>query len=191
MPLPLGHALAGLALRQARPGLFFASGRADALFLMFLANLPDLDFLPGLLLGRPNLYHHGAFHSLGAALAVALGGALLLRSRQRRFAPAAALVFLAFASHLLLDLFALDLVPPYRLPLFWPFSDRHVTAPWPFFLNVTRSAASGDFFPSLLNGHNLAAALREAFLLGGAALAATRWRRRAERRRDGGGTSGG
>lgn len=191
MPLPLGHALAGLALRQARPRFFFAAGWADALFLMFLANLPDLDFLPGLLRGRPNLYHHGAFHSLGAALAVALGGAVLLRSPRRRFAPAAALVFLAFASHLLLDLFALDLVPPYGLPLFWPFSGEYVIAPCPLFLNITRSAASGDFFPSLFNGHNLAAALREAFLLGGAALAATGWRRRAGRRRDGRGTSGG
>ena len=74
MPLPIGHALAGIAMRQARPGLFFANRWADAFFFIFLANLPDADFLPGILLGCPNLYHHGIFHSLGAALAVALVG---------------------------------------------------------------------------------------------------------------------
>ena len=31
-------------------------------------NAPDLDFIPGLILGRPNLYHHGISHSLGAAV---------------------------------------------------------------------------------------------------------------------------
>ena len=70
MPLPIGHALAGIAFFQTRPGLFFKNKWLDAVFFVFLANLPDADFLPGLLLGFPNLYHHGIFHSLGAALAV-------------------------------------------------------------------------------------------------------------------------
>lgn len=183
MPLPVGHALAGLALRQVRPVFFSPRGWLDALLLMFLANLPDADFLPGLLLGRPNLHHHGPFHSLGAALGVALLGAALLRWRGRRFAPAAALIFLAFASHLLLDIFALDLVAPFGIPLFWPLSGGHVIAARPLFLNITRSAASGDFFPSLFNAHNLAAALRECVLLGGAALAAVMLRRRAAGKR--------
>lgn len=179
MPLPVGHALAGLALRQARPGFFSSQGWLDALFLMFLANLPDADFLPGFLLGRPNLHHHGPFHSLGAALGIALLGAVLCRWRGHRFAPAAALIFAAFASHLLLDLFALDRVAPFGIPLFWPLSGKHLIAARPLFVNITRSAASSDFFPSLFNAHNLAAALREGLLLGAPALAAIALRRRA------------
>ncbi len=170
MPLPIGHALAGLAFQQARPGIFFKNNWLDALCFMFLANLPDADFLPGLLLGRPNLYHHGAFHSLGAALAVAALGAGLLRLKTHRFWRPAAMIFLVFFSHLLLDFFALDYVAPYGLPLFWPFSGRYFIASRPFFLNITRSPEANDFFISIFNRHNLGAALREVVLLGGVAL---------------------
>ncbi len=203
MPLPIGHALAGLAMQRARPGFFFANRWLDAFFFMFLANLPDADFIPGLISGRPNLYHHGAFHSLGAALAVALIGAGFFRLKKRRadarphrrFRGPAAMIFLLFFSHLLLDLFALDLVAPFGLPLLWPFSGRYFIAGRPLFINVTRSSAAGDFFPSLFNSHNLAAALREVLILGSIALAAAWLRARAgksRRAREGkGGVSGG
>jgi inner membrane protein len=171
MPLPVGHALAGIGLQQLRPRFFFASAWLDALCFMFLANLPDADFIPGLLLGRPNLYHHGIFHSLGAAVAVAALGAELVRLRQGRFWRAAAMIFLLFFSHLLLDYFAIDLVAPYGLPLLWPFSGRYYIAAWPFFLNITRSPHAADFLASMFNRHNLAAALREIVIVGGVALA--------------------
>ncbi len=199
MPLPIGHALAGVVLQQVRPGFFFTNRWRDALFFMLLANLPDADFLPGLLCGRPNLYHHGAFHSLGAALGVAALGAGFFCLKKRpvaagrcgRFWGPAAMIFLLFCSHLLLDLFALDLVAPFGLPLFWPFSGRYFIASRPFFINITRSSASGDFFPSLFNGHNLAAALREVVILGSLALAAAWLRARAEKRSRGRGEKGG
>lgn len=187
MPLPVGHALAGIAWQRIRPGFFFNNSWLDALFFMFLANLPDADFLPGLILGRPNLYHHGVFHSLGAALAVAAIGAGLFQlqrprdgarwggrvgaRRHGRFWGMAAMIFLIFYSHLLLDFFTRDLVAPYGLPLWWPFSSRYVIAPQPFFINITRSSVSADFFSSLFNRHNLGAALREVLLIGGCALA--------------------
>ena len=41
------------------------------LFVLF-ANAPDLDFVPGILLGDPGAYHHGISHSLGFALMVAV-----------------------------------------------------------------------------------------------------------------------
>jgi len=178
MPLPVGHALAGIACQRLRPGLFFSNRWLDVLFFVFLANLPDADFLPGIVLGRPNLYHHGIFHSLGAALAVAaLGGWAFTRSR-KSFRLAAAGIFLIFSTHLLLDFFAWDFHAPLGLPLFWPFSSRYFIAAKPFFINITRSAAADDFLVSLFNRHNLTAALRELLSLGGVALAAAwlRWR---------------
>ena len=190
MPSPIAHALAGMAMQQARRGYFFTQRWHDALFFMFLANLPDADFIPGLISGRPNLYHHGAFHSLGAALGVAVLGAVFFylkkshaaaRSHDRFWGPAV-MIFLLFSSHLLLDLFALDLVPPFGLPLFWPFSGRYFIAAKPLFINITRSSVAGDFFPSLFTRHNLAAALREVLILGSIALTAAWLRARAEKR---------
>ncbi len=190
MPLPVGHALAGIGLQRAWPGLFFRRGWHDALFCVLLANLPDADFLPGLLLGRPNLFHHGAFHSLGAALAVALLTAGMFRLANRRSAPQrrrtrplAAAAFLILSSHLLLDYFTIDRVPPFGLPLLWPVSGRYFIASRPIFLDVTRSPDAGDFFISILSRHNLAAALREAALVGGAAFCLALWRARRDGRR--------
>ena len=41
-------------------------------FYIFIANAPDLDFLPGLIIGKPNLYHHGISHSLGIGILFSL-----------------------------------------------------------------------------------------------------------------------
>jgi inner membrane protein len=182
MPLPIGHALAGIAAQQARPGFFFPNRWLDAFFFMFLANLPDADFLPGIILGRPNLYHHGIFHSLGAALAVALIGACLFSRGKKRFSAAAVMIFLVFTCHLLLDFFAKDLRAPYGLPLLWPLSNRYFISARPIFVNITRSQHSHDFLASLFNRHNLGAALLETLILGGLALAAVLLRRLAEER---------
>jgi membrane-bound metal-dependent hydrolase YbcI (DUF457 family) len=170
MPLPIGHALTGIAFFESNPGLFFKNRWADAIFFIFLANLPDIDFLPGLILGFPNLYHHGIFHSLGSALAVAAVLGWIFYQKKRHFWRFFAFIFLIFYSHLLLDFFSKDFAVPYGLPLFWPFSSNYYIATHPIFINITRSDRSANFFSSLLNAHNLEAALREIILLGGLVL---------------------
>ena len=178
MPSPIGHALAGAAFFEARPDLFFRVKWLEALFYAFLANLPDADFLPGFIQGYPNRYHHGIFHSLGAAVAVAaVSGLVFLWLKKKRPWKASLFVFLVFYSHLLLDFFTWDFAPPYGLPLFWPFSAKYFIAAHPVFININRSARSANFFSSLFSSHNLDAVLRELALLGGLAiLAATaRW----------------
>jgi membrane-bound metal-dependent hydrolase YbcI (DUF457 family) len=184
MPLPIGHALAGMAFFETRPGRFFKNRWVDAFFFILLANLPDADFLPGLLLGFPNRYHHGIFHSLGAALAVsAIGGLIFSRAKQNAW-RLSGLVFLIFSSHLLLDFFTMDFTAPFGLPLFWPFSKNYYIAGHPIFINITRSARSADFFPSLFSSHNLKAALLEIGFLGGLALSAGMVRRVLNQRAD-------
>jgi len=170
MPLPIGHALAGAAFFQARPGFFFGNKWLDGFFLVFLANLPDADFLPGLLKGFPNLYHHGIFHSLGAALAVALIFGVIFFKLKGHFWRYTVAVFLVFISHLLLDYFTLDFSAPYGMPLLWPIANDYFIAAHPFFINITRSAHSADFFSSIFSSHNLKAALLEVGLLGGLVL---------------------
>ena len=171
MPLPIGHALAGLACAQVRPGFFFRNRWQDAFFFVFLANLPDADFLPGIILGQPNLYHHGIFHSMGAALAIAAAGGWFFYLKKQHFWSRAAAIFLVFSSHLLLDFFAWDFVAPYGMPLLWPLANRYFIAAHPVFINIVRSGRSDDFFTSLFNGHNLTAAGREFIILGGTLLA--------------------
>ena len=177
MPLPIGHALAGIAIFQTRPGLFFKKMWLDAVFFVFLANLPDADFLPGLLLGSPNLYHHGIFHSLGAVLAVSAAISCIFFRKKKRFWELSALVFLTMSSHLLLDFFTRDFSAPYGLPLFWPVSGDYFIASHSIFINITRSASSANFFSSLFSLHNLEAALREIIVLGGLLLMAVIGRR--------------
>src|ERR1044071_7547790 len=63
MPSPVGHSLAGLIAYQIAPEIDgMARGRVVALYLL-AANAPDLDFLPGLIVGDPNRFHHGISHS--------------------------------------------------------------------------------------------------------------------------------
>lgn len=71
MPFPLGHTAIGLAthevtdngLPESRPWSVFAA-------IVFLANLPDLDMVAGLLLtGDGGAFHRGPTHSLLFALA--------------------------------------------------------------------------------------------------------------------------
>jgi inner membrane protein len=173
MPLPIGHALAGLACRQASPGFFLKNRWLDAAFFVLLANLPDGDFLPGFLQGFPNRYHHGVFHSLGAMLAVSAAIALLFFRGQKKPLRVFAMAFIVLASHLLLDFLTLDFTPPYGLPLFWPLSGGYFIDARPVFLNITRASRSAGFFPSLFSAHNLKAALLEIGILGGVVLLVT------------------
>ena len=86
MPSPIGHSImacliyrtttpSGAGLKLARMGLY-----------VFAANAADLDFIPGLLSGDPNRYHHGISHSLGFAALVAVVFGLLLMFRTRQAA---------------------------------------------------------------------------------------------------------
>jgi membrane-bound metal-dependent hydrolase YbcI (DUF457 family) len=177
MASPVGHALAGIAFFETRPGLYFKNRWLDAIFFIFLANLPDGDFLPGFLLGSPNRYHHGIFHSLGTALVVAVVVGWLFSRWKGQALKFFAFTFIVLCSHLLLDFHTLDFTPPYGLPLFWPFSGRYYIAAHPVFINITRSPHSTNFFSSLFSPHNLKAALLEIVLLGSMALLAACIRR--------------
>jgi membrane-bound metal-dependent hydrolase YbcI (DUF457 family) len=104
MPLPLGHAAIGLASNDLLNGNSFASWRT-ALYLTFLANLPDVDVLVGLLLrGNGCSFHRGLTHSFLFALlaGIAASGAWKIWSQipKIRFGTC----FLVILSHVLSDL---------------------------------------------------------------------------------------
>ena len=137
MPTPVAHGLAGAILYTlARPQ---APGRERVGFALaaFSGLAADLDFLPGLLLGDPGRFHHGASHSVGAAVLFGLVVAALAPTGCFGSYSQRAWMFAGlYASHLLLDFFAVDTTPPYGEPLFWPFSREFYLSPWTPLLDV-------------------------------------------------------
>lgn len=130
MATPLGHLLAGAAAGAAARGSL-PPARA-ALVAALAAAAPDLDFLPGILLGDPARFHHGASHSLGFVLLAALP-LLLLPRVPRRWAVVAAA---GYATHLALDLVTLDNSLPRGIPLLWPLSSAVFQSPVALLPNV-------------------------------------------------------
>ena len=91
--------------------------------LIFLANLPDLDFFTALGF-HANRLHRGFTHSLLAAIVVSLGLSWLWRIIPG-FWRSASLYFTAYGSHLLIDLCTGTRLgwthTGYGIPFFWPW----------------------------------------------------------------------
>lgn len=123
MALPLAHATGGYLVYEAlRP---IGPHRPALLILaVALANAPDLDFVPGLLAGRPGAWHRGATHSIVAALGVAAVAWMAVRRRCSAPARIAALAGVAWASHLVIDFLTADAEVPPGVPFLWPLSAR-------------------------------------------------------------------
>jgi inner membrane protein len=132
MPSPIGHTLAGCAVASALipPG----APQAWEVWALCLisANLPDVDFIPGLLTRNPRAWHRGPSHSVMAALVVAGLGASLVTWPSMPWLTRAGLIFLAYGSHVGLDYFT----PGRGVLLGWPFSCQRHRASHPWFLSV-------------------------------------------------------
>jgi membrane-bound metal-dependent hydrolase YbcI (DUF457 family) len=126
----------------------------NAVILIVLANLPDIDFLPGFLAGNPNMYHHRETHSIGFAVLAGMGSGVLFWYWHRRFWPYFALAFAAVSSHLVLDLLTHDFSNPRGMMLFWPLATEFYDFPWKIFLAVHKSDYSADFFVSVFHPNN-------------------------------------
>lgn len=127
MPLPLGHAAIGLTVCDLFcKNYSIADLKKSFLFILILANLPDLDVVLGLFVqGNGNIFHHGPTHSILFAL---VGGVIAANTRKlwARIPKLSAIsCFLIILSHTLADVILGDST----VALFWPFesyySDGH------------------------------------------------------------------
>jgi hypothetical protein len=131
---------------------------------------PDLDFVPGILIGNMRAFHHGISHSLGFAGLLTAAAFLLLR----RFEPAAAsrgavMAFLSCISHVLLDLISVN-DGSRGVPLLWPVSSTELG----FVSGVFGHFRYGDVSEgiwSVVRWTNVDPLLREAGILGTLAFA--------------------
>jgi membrane-bound metal-dependent hydrolase YbcI (DUF457 family) len=168
MALCFAHAAAGYlvyeALRPAgahRPGLLAAA--------VVVANAPDLDFVPGLVLGQPAAYHRGVTHTVAAVVVVAAIAALVVRWRgggPGRAWRVAGWTAALWTSHLVLDYFTSNVVPPSGARFLWPFSDRYWIAARPVLPEIVIDPAGrGQFFTSIFNRATVAVWLDELWVL--------------------------
>ncbi len=133
MSTPLGHGFCGILVGSLctlrRP---LISPGWDLAFFALAAQAPDFDFLPGLLAGQADLYHHGISHSLGFAvlcggLCAALGA---WRGGWREGGRCGLVGGAIYFAQVLLDYAGADFVPPYGVPLWWPLDGAyHILTP--------------------------------------------------------------
>jgi inner membrane protein len=169
MATPVGHSLAG----------YLVFGWSDEtqgphkvrwlLLYVCLANAADLDFLPGILLGKPLIYHQGVSHSLGCALVVSLAVAGVCRLLGKPFVTIFTLSCTAYVSHLVIDFFGSDTRPPYGIPIFWPLSGGYFISPIPVFWGVhhagTAVGSMLEWLIAFIHPYNLGAIALEVVLL--------------------------
>ena len=160
MATPIGHGLAGYLVYRGSCGDIRKDKRTLLWLCLFMSMAPDLDFVPGILLGQPALYHQGVSHSLAFSLLASFGLALVYSQRERILADWGRF-FMAYSSHLIIDFLAPDSRPPYGQPLFWPISSKYYLASFSLFRGVHHvgetSASTTEWITSLLNKHNLGA----------------------------------
>jgi hypothetical protein len=134
---------------------------------LFAANAPDLDFVPGILIGIPWRFHHGPAHSLLAAILFGLAAGAIARAAgaasSRRFGF---LMGASYASHLVLDMMSTAVSVRHGLPFFWPIYGNAVSLPFVVFLDVKRDDTAGGFVQSLLVADNIVTLVWELFLVG-------------------------
>ena len=154
MASPVAHTFAGFWIFLARAGQNSKRDldRARASYLLqlavliLLANLPDADFVAGLLL-KANEVHRGASHSLAAAVIVS-GGLSSIWQMVPGFWRSALLYFTAYSSHLLIDLCTGTSLgwtgTGYGVPLLWPWR-REFSSPLILFFGVRHENLSELF----------------------------------------------
>ncbi len=144
--------------------------------LVLLANLADADFLFGLgTVANANALHHGFTHSLAAAVFVAIAVSCVWRIAAG-FWRSATLCFLAYSSHLLIDLCTGERLgwnaTGYGIPLFWPWA-KEFRSPLILLLGVSHKD-----LPALFSMANVRSSFYELLTFGAitAALLALRLR---------------
>jgi hypothetical protein len=109
MPSPLAHASAGylvsrLLWRRVRSGSSLVARGAILLTVIFLALLPDLDAIPGILAGDLKHYHNNRTHSVLVGLAVSLGMGVAMKALRMKRALLWSLTALAcYELHVAMD----------------------------------------------------------------------------------------
>lgn len=130
MATPYGHSLAGVLIYLGVHKGKLKDNRTTAGLYILSANLPDLDFIPGIIIGNPDRFHHGISHSIGLALLFAgiVGGYGWFKNKRNKVRHFL-VCFCLYFSHIFIDWFTSDSGFPYGVLFWWPFSNQYYIAP--------------------------------------------------------------
>lgn len=135
MPTSIAHAVGGYAASEAASSQTH-SGHSPwtlAFAAAVIANIPDLDFVPGLLVDNIPVFHRTMSHGIPAALLVATVGAVLGgRWWKGTWRTLWIFIFVTYTSHLVLDVFVPDPTGGDGIRMFWPITTTWVVYPLPF-----------------------------------------------------------
>jgi LexA-binding, inner membrane-associated putative hydrolase len=150
MCTPIGHSLFGVFLwaamiLPARRSLHYlwrwTRRQWEGLLLaVLMANLCDLDYLPGLFTGELNAWHHMYTHSIGWIILAGVGTCLVWKGLN----PATeekylVLLLAALVSHLVLDWFTEDGSAPFGILAGWPFTLERTLSPVAIFPKASKN----------------------------------------------------
>jgi membrane-bound metal-dependent hydrolase YbcI (DUF457 family) len=141
LPSPIVHSTAGYVVyrfsKGNMPEVWQKRVGPVSLFLLLtlvFSNLPDLDAVPGFILGDFGKFHNNGTHSLIVALLVALiFGFALSRKRRGEFISWFLLILISYGTHILLDFFTWG---GRGVMLFWPFSTERFQSGLALFYGV-------------------------------------------------------
>lgn len=178
MPTPLAHGLAGFAMGRTVRSRWRAWHFAVIAFL--ITQVPDLDFIPGVLAGDPGMYHRIATHSIFGAMVISVPIAALLAwlaplpgegpGRSRRFLRWYAFVLPVYGTHLVLDVLSPDTIHNSGVQILWPLSNVYVRAPIPLpaalagFFDLEFGPDTAGFFQTFFSLHAAGVFLADALL---------------------------
>jgi membrane-bound metal-dependent hydrolase YbcI (DUF457 family) len=130
--------------------------------LLIGSNLPDFDFLPGLLIGSPDQYHRAFSHSLLFCLLATVPLLIYLKVAKIKSRAFISLMWLiAILTHLAIDWVSLDVSDPAGIELLWPFSGQRFMSDPVIFPGARRD----EIFSSFTLSYNLFAVTWEILLL--------------------------
>ncbi len=159
MPSPVAHSLMGYLIYRVTTKPFKGRKRYIILLYMFVANIPDLDFLPGCFVGSVSRYHHGISHSIGFSFLFAFGCYIILCILRQGYVKRSVVivVFCLYVSHIVLDYLTRVPDKPYGELLLWPFSSEYYISSFAFFPVIHFHGSTEKFIFSLLSLQNLMA----------------------------------
>ena len=149
MPLPVIHSYVGYKIYKASLSDEQKKNWRIAAFVMLIANLPDLDMIPGMIFGNPEAFHRSITHSLFGAFicSMLVSSCVFLVSRFKpkaeglgshvsgRVSRVFLLTFFAYGSHLILDGFTGQLKY-----IFWPIRLPETVWHKPFIIQQVQNA---------------------------------------------------
>jgi membrane-bound metal-dependent hydrolase YbcI (DUF457 family) len=145
MALPTGHSFLGICLYFVfiKKDISIFKKWKEIVFFIFSANVPDIDHIPYFVFRTKEsyLYHHGITHTLGFAILYgAIVAVLYKKFFREKFIKSFIVFFILVYSHVLLDFFSTDDIPPIGVMLFYPFDSTYIISPLTIFGNFLDKA---------------------------------------------------